>query len=28
VTGDSDATMLSLGFKERFLEVRLEVMDK
>jgi len=28
VTGDSDATMLSLGFKERFPSVRLEVMDK
>jgi len=27
VTGDSDATMLSLGFKERFLEVKLEVID-
>jgi len=27
VTGDSDATMLSLGFKQRFLEVKLEVID-
>jgi len=27
VTGDSDATMLSLGFKERFLDVKLEVID-
>lgn len=28
VTGDSDATMLSLGFKERFLHVRLRVIEK
>jgi len=28
VTGDSDATMLSLGFKERFLDVRLVVIGR
>ena len=28
VTGDSDVTMLSLGFKNKFLDMRLEVIDK